>query len=310
MNHAMKKVDTLKVNLGGMFRVVLNQGTDREVDSGFFHNLITDYGLNQLGLTSDGTLHTQCCVGTGTTTPANSNTSIQAFVANSSDRTIDEDTNDGASAYSSHVLFHWTFAQGAVVGNMAEVTIGKATDGTNIWSRARILDGAGSPTTLTCTSLDQLTVYYKLTVAPVLTDVSSSVTLSGTAYPYTVRLSDAASFASSPRSMLANEMPMVVADVSVYPSTSALGAITSEPTGSPLSCTTTRVGTTYAADSKYYETTITFGPASGNITGGIGAMKIRFASGFLLFQYVFSTPIPKDNTKTLVIVTRIAWDRA
>ena len=57
------------------------------------------------------------------------------------------------------------------------------------------------------------------------------------------------------------------------------------------------------------DTTITIAPANGNAAGGIVCMTLGFGNSLGSFQYRFTTPIPKDNTKTFTLVTRYAWGR-
>ena len=53
--------------------------------------------------------------------------------------------------------------------------------------RALILDGGGSPTTLTILSDETLDVTYTIRVYPPTTDVTGSITLDGVSYGYTIR---------------------------------------------------------------------------------------------------------------------------
>lgn len=304
----------IKVRLSGQYQCVLNEGTGREVRTPWFDNLVTNIGLDKLATTSVSPF-TYGSIGTGTTTPANSDTTLQSFTAQSTSITTDSQSNGGASAYVGQMQIHYTYAQGAVVGNMAEVGCGWGTSGTNLFSRARILDGGGSPTTLTVTSLDQLTVYYKLTVSPVTSDITGSVTISAVSYSYTGRLANAANFWGSPYACLSfasgSYAPAGLyssGPANTYPSTSTLGAITTTPSG-----TTTSGGSAssaaYTAGNYYLDNTLTLGPTQGNSAGGIGCVLLNFGPAAAAFQYSFSPVIPKDNTKTLTLVTRFSWSR-
>lgn len=304
---------TITTRLKGEFRLVLNEGTKRERSTPWFDNLVLDSGLNRLGLRAGApSIFANISVGTGTTAPANSDTTLQSFVASVANLNVDSATNLGASTYAGVVVVHHTFAQGAVVGNIAEVGIGWASGGGSLFSRARVVDGGGSPTTLTVVALDQLTVYYKLTNTPVVTDLASSVTISGTGYSYTCRLASAASFMNNMSNELSATEGLAIPTVNqsqVYPSTSTLGALTSTPSGSSLSPCTTAVSAAYTAGNFYIDNTYTWGPTAGNAAGGIGAMLLGNSNQTARFQWAFSTPIPKDNTKTLTLIVRWAWSR-
>lgn len=302
----------VKVGLSGRYRCVLNEGTDREVSTDWFKNLILNSGLDRLGVASPS-MFQWGSIGTGNATPTNSDTSLQAYVASTSNVNLDSQNNGGPSGYVAQTQMHWTYAQGAVVGNMAEIGVGWATGGVSLFSRALILDGGGAPTTLTVTSIDQLTVYYELTCTPILTDLTSTVSISGTGYNYTGRISLCANFANALYSTLQLNGSRWGAGVSAATfATQALGAITSTPAGSSFSGGT---GTpaAYTAGNKYLDTTYTWLPADGNATGGVGAVSISFSTN-MNYQYIFAATsggavIPKDNTKTMTLVFRFSWDR-
>ena len=303
------------MRLAGQFRFMLNQGTPREQDSGWVDNMVLDQGLNYLGndYVSDNVLWLS--VGTGTNLAAASDTALQSFTASTNNRTSVSSGNLGASTYAGQFVFSWTFAQGAVVGNMAEVGVGRATGGGSLFSRARIVDGGGSATTLTVTSLDQLTVYYKLTCTPDLTDLTSSVVISGTTYNFTARLANASQYFTNASFELTSETDWGSltsgSSFTSYPSTSTIGAITSTPSGTATNATntSTRAKATYTNGNFYRDTTITVVPADCNSAGGIGAIKLLFGNSWGQWQYVFTAPIPKDNTKTLTLVVRASWSR-
>jgi hypothetical protein len=283
----MKHLDThqsrpdlgVKVALRGQYRCVLNEGTERERDTGWFDNLITDIGLDRLAVVSPNII-SFASIGTGTNAPANADTQLQAWVASATTPVLDTNANIGSPTYAGEIQVHWVYAQGAVVGNMAEVGVGWATGGVSLFSRARILDGSGNPTTLTVVSLDQLTVYYKLTVTPQITDVTGSVSISGTSYDYTGRLANAATFMANLSSVLTAGggrwgLPSSAGGFAMKTySTQTLGAITTVPSSMVL---------------EWANTQATFQYSLAATSGGAA--------------------LPKDNTKTFTIVGRFAWDR-
>lgn len=310
----MSKFLSCHSQLKGEYKLVLNGGTEREWATNWIPNLVLDAGLDRIGSSSGG-MFTNCAVGTGTTTPAVSQTSLVtqiAFTAKTSSTAV----NLGSTTYAGQYTAIYTFAQGAVVGNIAEMGVG--WDSTvHLFSRSLIVDGSGTPTTITVVSLDQLTVYYRLTNIPVITDLSSSVTLSAVSYPYVGRLANATAFFSSILSF--ETWPPLIYSASpsnaAYPASSTIGAITSTPSGTGLDLFGMTISAaSYTNGNFYRESTITVGPTLGNASGGIGALLIVFGnSGFPAnsgtWQFAFSTPIPKDNTKTLTLTLRYSWGR-
>lgn len=305
----------LKTSIRGEYRCVLNEGTERESSTGWFENLITDIGLDRLGNVL--VCNQYSSIGTGTATPVNGNTSLQAFAAEKSNVTgVDSGDNAGTPTYVAQTTMHWTYAQGAVVGNMAEVGVGWGTGGTNLFSRALILDGAGAPTTLTVTSIDQLTVYYRITVTPSLTDLTGTVTLGGATYNYVGRLANGGGWnASFINALNANDRWPEGYLVTSY-STQTLGAVSGVPSGPGLqnSGGSTTFGS-YSAGQKYLDSTFNITPSECNSVGGVGAVVFFFASTHMSYQYSFANvagggTIPKDNTKSMTFTLRFSWDRA
>ena len=306
----------MKVGLRGEYRLVLNAGTDRESDSGWVPNLITDYGMDSLASDVSPSRMGYCAVGTGSAAPANTDTGLQAFLAAQTPFASTSPSIDSTSPYQQHYTNQFNFAQGAVVGNVTELGVGPNNTGTNLFSRCLIVDGTGAPTALTVTSIDQLTVYYRLNITYDLTDHAGSVTLAGTAYSYTARVSSATAIGA--KYVIAQgglAIPSIAATYNqillvAYGSTAALGSLTSTPSGTqaPPSATSQSVAA-YTPGSFYRDVTVTLGATIGNPPGGIGAVLFSTSSDFI-WQYQFTPVIPKDNTKTLSLTFRVSWARA
>lgn len=313
-------MNALKINVGmhGEFRLVVNEGTARERDYGWFDNLILDQGLEYLGTNAAaGTEYAirYCRLGTGATAPANNQTVLDTQVAVSSGTPSGNScTNEGAATYRSTQTVYWAFAQGDVVGNIAEIGVGWNTTGATLFSRALILDGNGDATTITLVAIDQLTVYYRLRFTPPLTDTTGTLTLSGTGYDYTLRIANVTTFlvgsgASSIGRIYSTFFKFYGDNTLAFPSTSTIGAITGQPSGSAASPNApSSTFDAYTPASYTQRSTSTYGITSLNASGGIGAILVRTPS-YISFQAVFDTPIPKDNTKTLTFGIDISWGR-
>jgi len=281
-------------------------GSSRDL-TGWFPNLVVDTGLNRIGT---GSYLSACHVGTSTTAPANSDTQVGGFLAGTSSVVADTYGAQGTAPYYGWRLKTYRFALGAVVGNVGSVAIATAaTDGgtTILFSRARVLDDLGAPTTVTVLADEILDVTYELRLYPPLSDtthVGASITGSGT-HDITVRAANVtaginwggwlgAGITFSPRSSSAT----------VY--NGAIGAITGAPAG-----VSAQIGngsmSAYSNNSLERAATFSMGLTAGNLAGGIRALYFETSLG--AFQAEFSPAIAKDATKTLALVFKVAWAR-
>lgn len=318
--------------LAGEYKFVVTKSDGTITESDWFDNLILDSGLNAFGFTNaTSSIIGVCRVGTGTTTPISSQTILDAQIASAnistSYGTPVSIVNGGSSgSYKSLHTFTYAFAQGAVVGNISEVGIGWAASGATLFSRALILDSAGSPVSMSIVALDQLTIYYRIKITPPLTDNTGSITINGTVYNYTSRICSVASFASS--TYLFNPVGGQGASASMNPTGynggikmwgpgATLGIITSSgPSGSTSDTGFTSGATTlsialgsYVAGTFYRDDVWTYNVNAGNFSGGIQALVFGYAGDTIKFQYLFDTPIPKTNTNVLKLTVRCSWGR-
>jgi len=304
-----------KVALSGEYRLVIKRNGE-EIDTGWFKNLILNQGLDQLG-TDNAVLIGYARVGTGTTAPTVSNTTLEAQVASSqsgpSDTTI---VNSGSPNYTTLLTYQYTFTQGDVVGNISEVGVGWATTGATLFSRALIVDNLGAPTTITLTSIDQLIIYYRLNASQPTTDTTSSVTISSTSYPYTIRTAYAASFCNSSATFLYGYAFTKLNSVYLYGSDATLGPITGTLSGTGIGGSGgggfTFSYPAYTPGSYYRDSTFSVDVGHGNAVGGIGGIVLDWGvyNSSLHNQIVLPTPIPKTNTQVLTITQRFTWARA
>lgn len=309
-----KQPDLLvNVRLSGEYMCVLNEGTERETRTPWFDNLVLDSGLDRLGQSAgSAACLTWCSVGTGTATPAIGNTSLGAYLASSNVRVDDGSSNLGTPTWAGQCTVHHTFTQGAVVGNITEIGMGWASGGVGLFSRTLIVNGAGTPVALPVTALDVLTVYYRVTCSPVLTDLVSSVAISGSGtHTFTARPSLVANFQQALGYSLSFEVGWgTLSGVATYPAGCTIGAITTAPSGAQV----TGFGQTaprgvYTPGNFYVDSVITWPPLAGNAVGGVQGLVLNFNNYCGRWQYVFDTVIPKDNTKTMTLTVRYAWGR-
>lgn len=274
-----------------------------------FENLVTNNGLE---LMKGNTFCNNCSVGTGSSTPSNTDTTLASHLATKVNRTtLNAGTgNLTVSPRYNEAVMSWTFAQGAVVGNISEVGVGAGTAGTNLFSRALVLDGDGNPTTITVTSIDILTITYVLRLYPSESDSVATINIGGVDYTCTTRLgsliSGTLSFWVASGHPIAGQIGSYYDYLQTY--SGALNGVATAPSaqsGAESSTSSTGYG---GVGEYWWQAVWSFSIGQGNATGGIQAVATvaRVANQW---KTGFSPVIPKDNTKTLTITMRYSWGR-
>lgn len=177
----------------GYFKIeAINSATGRRrVVADWFPNLITNNGFDQylnssVGMNSTTGPMAYCRVGSGTATPAVTDSALQSQVA--STNTIQSTTLGRASVspYYAFITRVYRFNPGVATGNLSEIGVAPAATG-NLFSRALILDGFGSPTTITVLAGEILDVTYQFRLYAPTSDVTGTITLDGVSTTYTIR---------------------------------------------------------------------------------------------------------------------------
>lgn len=297
------------VQVGGEWQVRKLDGRTRKVtfESPWFKNLITNIGLDRIG--QGGTIGGFCRIGTGTTAPANADTALVAQVASTSTVIGSQSVlNAGAPDYQTTCTGTFEYPLGAVVGNMAELGLGWASTGATLFSRARIVDSGGSPTTITVLASEILQVTYRLALYPLLTDVSGTVDISGVTYNYTSRVLNAP---GARQLNLFGNLIGTVNGVTAFDVT-ALASITATGVTGTSTALTSGAFQAYVDGTYQRDFTISAAIAVGNLTGGIDLITTAVGGSVaptFITQTLFSPAIPKDNTKTFSLTWRISWSR-
>ena len=312
----MDPMAVLRSRLRGRFKmdVVRSDGTIR-MSTGWFDNLITNGGLDLIGSSTAYT--TFCHVGTGSATPANTDTGLQTWLAATSTLPVSA-TNvaSGISPYAGSWTATYRFAAGTATGNISEVGIGSVGSNTGMFSHALVLDSGGSPTTITVLASEALDVTYQLNNYPPLVDVGGSVVISSVTYTTNMRAANAGGSNWSLSSGVGNYPENLgvgssggSASISCY-STATLGALTTVPSGTGYGTSTTPTLLTYTASNYYRDAQVNFALGDGNAPSGIGSIRFEVgtrgsAAGHLgSFQCSFSPVIPKDSSHVMMLVIR------
>lgn len=299
------------VNMKGRYQLIVRDAWGIEKRrTPWFDNIILDAGLNRMGT---GTVVGGAAIGTGTSSPASTDTGLQT----QTHYTTTTGTGNGAvaalgsSPYNNTVTYVYRTTLGSLNGNYYEVGIGWAS-GSNMFSRALILDGGGSPTFVSVSSTEQLDIVYQLSVYPPLTDTSAVVTISGVDYTVTGR---ASTVNSTTGWGCWNPYNFANAAVSIQgysgfaaSYTGSIGAITSQPSGTQDSgsATVANIGS-YSNNSLTRSARASYGLNDGNLAGGIKSTRAYWSVG--IFQYEFNPVLPKNNTKTLTLDYSLTWAR-
>lgn len=288
----------------------------RRVCADWFNNLITDQGLEYMGNSSN--YFNACQVGTGSTAPSVLDTQLSTYLAGTATKqNVNSTVQIVSTPYYASLFITYRFAAGVAAGNLAEVGVGRTTTTGNLYSHALILDGGGSPTTITVLPTEALDVTYEhRTYAPVA-DVLGNVTISGVNYSYTLRPCRVGSsnFGNGGWGVenTGTDFTDGTPGVMVYPlaQTAYNGSMVApnagDPTGSNAG-TSSSSAAAYVPGSLYAQMTQTYDLNFGNLAGGITVVK--FSVAWCTYQVGFSPAIPKDATKTLTLTFRHSWTRA
>lgn len=300
----------LKPSMKGFFKLeAIRPDGRRRLLADWFPNLITDVGLNRIGT---GSYLTACHVGTGTATPNVLDTGLAGYVGGTTTYQADTDGAMSTPPYYGWRKITYRFGTGVAAGNLAEVGIATAATnggGTILFSRARILDGNGNPSTVTVQSDEVLDVTYELRLYPDLADtVQAGVTITGFGV---VDVTTRAAYVTN--QYWGNFLGRTISfnptgGTNGHVSNGTLGAITSGPSGTSASSSgyAYNVGS-YANNSLERTGGFGFGLNYGNLSGGIKCAWFYTTLG--IYQCGFSQAIPKDNTNTISFVFKVAWTR-
>lgn len=292
-------------------------------------NLITDFGWDRfMNLVNVGATTTQIQLGTSNTPPTAADTTLGNLVASmnhgATNTSVSTSGTDAIGTYQGQRM-SFAFAQGAVVGNIAEVGYKVQAADSSLSSRSLIKDGMGNPAVIVSTAIDQLTVTYELRYYLNRTlSTTGSITVAGTPTTWTLMAA-------------ANDVP-VTADLNVYGmkpvrlmgsatgpnlsyvvgSTFSMGAVGANPTGTQVTIGSaiSLTGVTVNVAAGTVASTFTLTTATGNTGTGIYGMRLVYcgSSSPLVapmgaMKLSFVPAIPKDATKTLAVTITVTYVR-
>lgn len=296
---------SVPVNCGleGRFRLIVRDGETGRVtkDTGWFKNLILDQGLNEYGTSAN--ISAFCRVGTSNVAPANSQTALVAQVASTS--TVEQATagNSGAPPYYGWTRTRYRFGIGVAAGNLSEVGVGSAAV-TGLFSRALIVDGGGTPVTVTVLPTEVLDVWYELRMYPDATDRVFQIQIGPVLHDCTLRAANITTFQITQDNQGSFARGYQAGLHQAYLYSGAIGPITGAPSTTISSSLPVQATDPYSNNSYRRATKYTWGLA---FTGSVRCMHFRRAP--IQAQMEFTPPINKTNLNTLELTARITWAR-
>ena len=296
-----------KIRMEGFysFKVSNSKGESRDL-SGIIaedhKNLILDVGLNALGTTS---VVSACKVGTGVTPVAVSQTDLATPLAITSTLQSSSTGRNSTAPYYTWGRRTFRFGQGTAAGNLTEVGVTYG-DGSNLFSRALIVDSEGNPTTLTILSDEWLDVTYELRIYQDLVDKTFNITLLGVDHVVTVRPANVTSNPSGSSYFFDHFISWYYyySQCSHYNGT--IGTITGSPSGVGSSAGGTSYGA-YSQNSLQRSIIYGVGLNDANLAGGIQSTIIN--TDKCSWQVGYSPAIAKDSFKTLTMNYTLSWGR-
>lgn len=321
------KLPHLKQELSGHYKLIVKRDGVIRHETDWFDNLITNAGLNALG--ESVALARYCMVGTDNSTPSTANTVLGGQVASKDGnaapsivRTTGVVTSSPRYGWERH---SYTFPQGTVIGNIAEVGVGWTT--TLVFSRSLV-----SPA-ISIGAIDELTVVYELRMYLPTSNVTGSVVIDSVTYNYEIAplwasTSNNAGYDRGWSPSLLNQ-PASARSWSnfnsdagrygawIYGPPCVLQAITDTDLRQTLGGTISPTGSSafsngisnaaYITSSLECQITYQFGIAMANGSGGIRG--IVYTGLFGTYQCILDATIPKDNTKILTLTFQQSWTR-
>jgi hypothetical protein len=303
--------------LSGRFRfdaVRLDESGDEipgshRVLADWFDNLITNGGLDRLGESGTSQVWNVCRVGSGSATPAVTDTNLAAQVASTS--TIFS-TSAGLNSADAYIWRRevYQFNEGVAVGNLAEVATSWLTSGTGIFSRALIKDSFGNPTTIPVRADETLRVTWEIRQYYQTTDLTGAVIFTGNiggTYGWTSRVAGLTAGGNN-WTIQSGGGGLSPISGTIYMG-GDLGPITGSPTFLATASMPTITLDSYVNGSYQRTGTFTIPLATANNAAGI--TSIQFSSIRLgnTFQIKFTPSIPKTDQDVVSLKVGISWAR-
>jgi len=277
-------------------------------ETGFHHNLVLDAHFTRLsgGLNASAALQ-GCKVGTGTTAPTVTQTDLVNSIGFKAGADSAVDTYLGV-VDNNHVYKYqriWTFAEGAVIGNVSEVatSAGSASAATPISTRALVLDPSEQPTSITVNADEQLRITHDmfLYIPAGRSSALFSVTTGGNTTQHLAEWEYANKTIHNLSKFLFGNL--FVAGSSSFHLRLTTSTLDFSPTQDSPTTTGNTTSNTGIASTQLsplvFESTGLFSSTQGNAVGGVGGAMNSSANASTIFAFKFTPPIPKTTLSKL-----------
>ena len=300
----------LTIGIKGRYKVELIDASTEKVKRKLeFDNLLTNVGLDLL-FTATQNLFTDinyCGVGTGNTTPANTDIALVAEILpreNNNAGIGDAATYQAGPPDFLKVTRVRQFATTEANGNLTEIGFFSAATGSTMFSRQLIKDGLGNPTTLVKTSSDLLRITYEIDIYPPQSDnVQLAQNISGTNYDITGRAQNVNQadwgfqFVNAINGLM--DTPTTAAPSRYTLGTNGLGTRTGFTSISGLSSATSKSLAAYTNGSFSRDQTVIWNTTAGNGTWAKVNMPSPNSDGGAIYSWGLSPSLVKNNTQQL-----------
>lgn len=299
------------IGVSGRFRIsVLRHG--KLVQSTEFQNLILDRYLSRW---ANGSLTNtvQCVVGSGTTTPTETDVTLTSQVGSAKTGVASVETNyKVGSDYYARTRYTFTYAVGELTATIGEIGVSFGTISSGlIDTKTLVKDPAGDPTTISLTAADQLIVEYYMTQRIPTTFTPAVINVNGVPTSCTVETMNVLN--SSVWPIWVNPADLFYAKGYLYPSeTLHSNPETGKTIGSGFAVTFSGITAT-AINGNTREISFPIGFSQGNLVGGafnyLMFVKTVTSVEYPLVGMVFSPAIPKNSDISLSIKLQFAISR-
>ena len=285
-------------------------------DTGWFPNTILNAGRNIMASRSDWM--TWCQVGTDGTFPellANrqAETALGNHYAGTNNIVSTSSGQAGVAPYFGWKRKTWRFIDGTFPGgvNLSEAGVGWGVDGSQLISRAPIIDPIlQTPTTVTPQGDELLEVAYELRYYSPTTDILlPQVTLDGVVYDTITRAANVTGAIWS--SGIGSAIGVVKSNLNWDAWDGDIGTVLTGPNGSSANCdTSNQYNSAYSSNSYQLQLNCPAGSTGWNLGLGIRSIRIQTTAGDYQTQFTANpggTRIPKTTAYTMLMSWTISW---